>query len=160
MAYTLNNYKCAGVIFEISEIEYTKKSNWPKRHLYIEVPTASGGMQKTEIFKFLVMGEEAKSLDWYNTGEWVEVLFRIEGRWWKPPDEEKKVHLMSLRPIDIHKGENPFEKDVEEMSQDPDDLSPDIMKDLAKNVRDYTREVANNGLFAPPGDNNEDDLPF
>jgi len=158
MAFTLNAYKCGGVIYRIDETEFTKKSNWPKRAFYVEVPSSSSGMQKTEVFKFLVMGDEAGSLDFYNEGEWVEVLFKIEGRWWKPPNEDKEIYLGSLRPIDIHKGENPFEKGVDKVSQDINDLSSDLMNELAKNVKDYASGNKQPELFDK--DDPANDLPF
>ena len=158
MTVNLNNYKCAGVIYRIDDMEFTKKSNYPKRTFYVEVPTMRSMSQGTEIFKFMVMGEQTKSLDWYNAGDWVEILFRIEGRWWKPPDEDKQVHLSSLRPIDIHKGDNPFEGDYQ-INQDPDDLSPDPMAELAKNVKDYSQD-SGSLPFDRDDDNDENDLPF
>jgi len=159
-AFTLNNYKAAGVVYEVGEIEYTKKGNWPKRKLFVEVPTSNSGMQDTEVVCFMVMGDEAGSLDYYEAGDWVEILFKIEGRWWKPPNEDKKIHLQSLRPIDIHKGENPFEKNVK-VSQDPDDLSPDYVAELAKNVKDYSKEVpAQDTLFKRDEGDDNNGLPF
>jgi len=158
------SYKCAGVIYGIDDIEYTKKSNWPKRFFYVEVPSSNSGMQKTEIFKFLVMGDEAGSLDFYKLGEWVEVMFKIEGRFWKPPDKDEPIYLGSLRPIDIHKGDNPFEQGVKEVSQDPQDLSSDLMNDLAKNVKDYANEPGNKKMFDKNGflieEDKDDQLPF
>jgi hypothetical protein len=161
MSISYNNYKCAGVLYRIDEIEYTKKSNWPKRSFYLEVPTMKSMSQGTEIYRFLLMGDDAKHFD-YEKGEWLEVLFRIEGRFWKPPDEpDKEVYLGSLRPVDIHKGDNPFEGDYQ-INQDPDDLSPDYQAELAKNVKDYSAEVRPNTLFDNDGNLREpkDGLPF
>jgi hypothetical protein len=160
MGINFNSYKCAGVIYQIDEIEYTKKSNWPKRYFYLEVPTASGDNQKSEIFRFLVMGDEAASLNYYNEGDWVEVMFKIEGRFWTPPDEkDKSVYLGSLRPIDIHKGENPYERNKKDYKQNPDEASPDHLAELAKNVYDLANQPREPSLFDPPtGD--DDDLPF
>jgi len=157
MSINYNRYKTAGVIYDIGEVEYTKKSNYPKRNVFVEAPTVASMSQKTEIFRFLFMGDDATNFDtYYENGDWVEILFRIEGRFWKPPDDpDKKVYLSSLRVIDINKGENPFETGKEFVSS-AEQLSSDPVRELAKSVKDYSEEKSPANPFEPqPGD-----LPF
>ena len=150
-----NSYRCAGVLYDIGEVEFTKKSGYPKLKFHVEVPTIASMAQKTEIFEFLIMGDDANGFDtYYEKGDWVELLFRIEGRFWTPPDDpDKNIYLSSLRPIDIHKGENPFETGKELVSSTKE-LSSDPIQELTKNVRDYSENNKD------PFEEQQNDLPF
>jgi len=151
----LTSYKIAGTIYRIDETEFTKKG-YPKRFLFVEVPTTYGDHQRSEILKFLVMGDETASIDFYEEGQFVEILFKLEGRFWTPPDEpDKKIHLSSLRIVDIHKRDNPF-KGGEKISESPDDNSPDHLAELATNVKDWTQKQDSKDPFEPQ----DGDLPF
>jgi len=131
----LNNYRSAGVIYKISDTEMVgKKKDFPKRMLFLEVPTTNSMDKKTtEILKFTVVGPECGSLDYYEENTWVSVVFRIAGRFWRPPDDpEKEVHFMNLEVVDISREPNPFEHNQEPESPSADELSPDIFNEFEK----------------------------
>lgn len=157
MAIGLNVYKAIGCIYKIDDIELTKKG-FKKRKLFLEIPTASGENQKSEVVQFSTLGDDVDGLEWYNEGEWVEIMFRLGGRFWKPPDRDEKIHFNSLTIADIHKTDNPFESQ-ERINIKPEDLSPDVVNELAKNVKDWRNEEAKQDVLFEEKDDNEQ-LPF
>jgi len=154
----LNNYRCAGVIYRIGEIEYVgKKKDYAKRLLVVEVPTMKSTTQGTELYKFEVMGPEANALDQYELSEWVEIMFRIEGRLWNPPDRpEEEVFFLSLRIVDMSRRDNPFETG-DPVVEEENHLSPDLMNELAPKVKDFAADTSGLDPLNPEG---YDDLPF
>ena len=153
MVIGLGSFKVVGVIHTIEETSFTKKG-FPKRNLILEIPVAPGDRQKTTPIKFGTIGDDCGSLDFYEEGQWVEMLFQLDGRFWKSPEGEE-IHFQSLRIVDMNKIDNPFDN-PEQLSQDPDDYSPDHLAELAKNVKDYTKTVQEQLPFEP----RENDLPF
>ena len=157
MGLNLNSYKTCGFVYKIGPPDATKKG-YPKRDFVLEVPTSPNNRDKTTFMKFTVLGDACGSLDFYEVGTFLEVLFSVEGFWWQPPEEDReKVLLQSLKPIDMHKRDNPFET-KEKVLDSPNDLSPDPIVELTKNVRDYSREPEKAEL--PFDQDNYDDLPF
>ena len=154
-----NSFKTGGVIHTITETEFIKgkSGDFPKRELWLEVPTQSGMDSKTQLFKFEVLFDEAGSLDYYNTGEWVDVVFTIKGREWKDPSTQKKKLFNSNSIIDMKKGPNPFESG-KDLRHTPDDLSNTIVSELGDNVKDWINENSKSDVLPTiPFDN---DLPF
>jgi len=152
----LTSYKTMGTIYRIEETQLTAKG-FPKRILYLEIPTAIGMDQKTIVRKFLVLGDECGSLDFFKEGEFVEMMFKLDSFWWKPPDEDKKILLESLKVLDMHKRDNPF-LTGEQVDDRPDALSPAPVVELATKVKDYVNEEGERDtLFDGPDD---DGLPF
>ena len=158
MATTLNNYRAAGVIYKISETEMVgKNKDFPKRFILLEIPTLNRmDNQTTEILKFTVIGEQCGSLDWYESGEWVSILFKLTGRFWKPKDEpDKEVHFQNLEIIDIAREQNPFEMNQEPESSSAEEISPDLFEELEKRSEKLKEEMKGKS------DNKDvDDLPF
>ena len=155
MALSLTSFKTMGVVYKVPDTTHTKKG-YPKREIWIEIPTTTMSQkQKTIIVPFLVLGDECGSLDFYTEGEFLEVLFALDSFMWTDPTTGNVKPLLSLKIIDLHRRENPFET-KEDIDDSPDALSPDIVAELATNVKDYSREVDKELPF----DNNEDDLPF
>lgn len=154
MSYNLGSFKCAGTVYEVCPTEYTKKG-YPKRGILVEIPTSLGENQKSTVIKFMTLGDDTTMLDNYEASDWVEILFKLDGFFWKKPETGEEIHLQSLKLVDIHKGTNPFDVPSEAMSQDPDDNTPDHLAELTKNVKDYAQEKSP-GLFDPQ----PDDLPF
>ena len=154
----LNNYKTAGVIYKITKEELVGKNNdYPKRFLFLEVPSLNSmDNQTTEVWKFTIMGPECGSLDYYEEKEWLEVTFKIEGRFWKPKDEpDKEVHFMNLRIVDMARATNPFDMNQEPESPSVDEITPDLFKDLEDRSEAMKKEKT--GGDKPEYD---DDLPF
>ena len=148
----LLNYKAAGVIYNIGDTEMVgKNKDFPKRSLFIEIPTTNSMDKKTtEILKFTVIGPECGSLDYYANGEWVELVFRIEGRYWTPPSEpDKEVHFQNLALVDVSRANNPFKRSQDPESPSAEELSPDIFNEFEKKKK-------GNDRFEPI----VDDLPF
>jgi len=158
MAYHVGSFKIAGIIYKIYPTGATKKG-YPKREMVLEFPTSSYGTQKTAVTKFVVMGDDVQMLDNYSEGEWVEMLFKLDGFKWKSPETGEEVVLNSNKLVDIHRGENPFEGG-ESLSQDPDANTPDYLAELTKNVKDLTQNPEPPDLFAPAPEGPHDGLPF
>ena len=159
MSLNLLTYKTMGTIYQIDETQFTGKG-FQKRALLLEIPSSVGDTQKTTIIKFMVLGEEAGSLDFFNPGDFVELMFKLDGFFWKKPETGEKIHLQSLKIIDIHKRDNPF-KTGEKIASRPDDLSPTPVAELATNVRDYLNETEQRDtLFDDDGNLRHDELPF
>ena len=108
MAYGLGTFKIAGVLYKLYDTEFTKKG-YPKRKLVLEFPTSVGSDQKTSFSTFMVLGDDSAMLDQYEEGSWVEILFKLDGFWWKKPETGEEILLDSHKIIDIHRGENPFQ---------------------------------------------------
>ena len=138
MGLNFATYKAIGVIYDIEDTQLTK-NGFPKRNIILEIPVVPG-RQKTTLSKFLVMGDECASLDWYEKGTWVNLMFQLDGFLWTKPETGEKILLQSLKVIDIQKRDNPFESQEKE-DDHPDALSPDPVAELANNVKDYSREV-------------------
>jgi hypothetical protein len=81
----------------------------------------------------------------------------VDGFFWTKPETGEKILLQSLKVVDLHKRDNPFET-KEKVLDSPNDLSPDPIVELTKNVRDYSREPEKAEL--PFDQDNYDDLPF
>jgi len=165
MSLNLGTYKTMGVIYEVAPTEFTAKG-YPKRFILLEIPLTAGMDQKTTVIKFVTLGDECASLDHYNPGEFVELMFKLDGFFWDKPatedEEAKKIHLQSLKIIDISKRDNPFET-KEAIDDSPNALSPDIVGELATNVKDYVNEPPKRDtMFDEDGNLNDDpdDLPF
>lgn len=156
MGLNLNSYKTVGSIYEIGPPDATRKG-FPKRYFILEVPVSPNNRDKTTFMKFTVLGDQCGSLDFYEVADYLEVLFSVEGYWWTRPEDGEKVLLQSLKPIDMHKRDNPFET-KEKVLDSPNDLSPDPIAELAKNVKDYSREASQDTLPFDPIE--EDGLPF
>ena len=154
----LNSYKTMGTIYDIPDTQFTAKG-FPKRELFVEIPTSTSGSQKSVVIKFTVLGDEAGSLDFYEVGQFVEILFKLDSFEWKKPETGEKIHLQSLKIVDIHKRDNPFETG-EKVADLPDDLSPDPVAELATKVKDWTNIEKGNTLFDKDGNMTDDDLPF
>ena len=157
----LVTYKSMGTIYKILPTEFTAKG-FPKRAMLLEIPVLNAGTQSSTVIKFMVLGDETASLDYYNPGDFVEILFKLDGFFWKMPETGEKIHLQSLKIVDIHKRHNPF-KTGEEIKDKPDDLSPDAVAELATNVKDYINEPhKRDTLFDDDGNfnNDGDGLPF
>ena len=144
MSLNLGTYKTMGVIYEVAPTEFTAKG-YPKRFILLEIPLTTGMDQKTTVIKFVTLGDECASLDYYNEGDFVELMFKLDGFFWNKPEtadeEAKKIHLQSLKIVDIQKRSNPFET-KEAIDDSPDALSPDVVSELASNVKDYANEPA------------------
>jgi len=165
MSLNLGTYKTMGVIYEVAPTEFTAKG-YPKRFILLEIPLTAGTEQKTTVIKFVTLGDECASLDYYNPGDFVELMFKLDGFFWNKPasddEEAKKIHLQSLKIVDIHKRDNPFET-KEAVADKPDDLSPDVVGKLATKVRDYANETPQKDtLFDDDGNlkPEADSLPF
>lgn len=161
MALGYNVYKAIGAIYDIGEIETTARG-YRKREVWLEMPTTvTGHEQRSEIPKFVVFGDEAEYLDNYSKGDWVAIMFRLNGRFWLKPETKEKIHFNSLNLIDIHKIDNPFKS--QDTEDTPDALSPDPVVDLAKDVKDRSRwgdrESEEDDMFKPI-DKEYNDLPF
>jgi len=161
-----NSFKTGGIIHTITETEFIKGKNgdFAKRELWLEVPTQSGMDNKTQIFKFEVLFDEAASLDYYEAGQWVDVVFTIKGRLWKdktkPDAVEKLFNSNSI--IDMKKGPNPFDKG-KDLRHTPDDLSNTIVSELGDKVKDWVNEDnKQDTLFDEDGNlkPEQDSLPF
>ena len=157
MSYSFVRYKAIGCIYEIGEIELTKKG-FKKRWLWLEIPTDAGGKQKTIIRKFLTLGDECGSLDFWEKGAWCELLFRLDSREWKKPETGEKIFLQSEIIMDMHKTANPFEAKYK-IDDSPEALSPDPVNELTKNVKDWVNEKPKDDVLFSEEDDNED-LPF
>lgn len=158
MNYSFVTYRTIGCIYEIGEVELTKKG-FQKRWLWLEIPTTASGTQKTIIRKFLTLGDECGSLDYWEKGQWTQLMFRLDSREWSKPETGEKIHLQSEIIVDMHKMENPFEAD-HKVDDSPEALSPDPINELAKNVKDWKNEKSKDDvLFADKEDDN-DGLPF
>ena len=148
MSLNLTTFKTMGTIFEVPDTEFTAKG-FPKRYILLEIPTVVGEDQKSIIRKYVTFGDECASLDFYKPGDFVELMFKLDSFEWTKEEwseetgkmEKKKIHLQSDKIVDIHKRDNPFIT-KEKVADKPDDLSPDIIADLAKNVKDYSNEPA------------------
>ena len=165
MSLNLGTYKTMGVIYEVAPTEFTAKG-YPKRFILLEIPLTAGVDQKTTVIKFVTLGDECASLDYYNPGDFVELMFKLDGFFWNKPaseeEEAKKIHLQSLKIVDIHKTSNPFET-KEAVDDSPNALSPDVVGLLATNVKDYANEPAQRDtLFDKDGNLKDDpnDMPF
>lgn len=155
MSLNLLTYKTMGTVYRVGEVEYTQKG-YAKCEVLIEIPYTLGSKQKTDIIKFKVFGDDAKYMDQYKGGDFVEIMFRLNGYMWKPPDKDEEINLTSLRIVDIHKRDNPFET-KEIVFDGPDNLSPDPVVDMAKKVKDWVNEKPKEDVLF---DENNDDLPF
>lgn len=156
MSFNFTSYKTMGTIYRIEETKFTAKG-YPKRELILEIPKSVGMNAKTVLCKFLVLGDECGSLDYFEEGAFVELMFSLDGFEWTKPETGEKIVLDSKKIIDIHKRENPF-LTGEKIDDRPDALSPSPVADLAKNVRDYANEESRQDtLFDPP---EGDGLPF
>lgn len=153
MGLNFASYKSLGVIHEIKDTEYTK-NGYAKRFLILEIPIVANG-EKTTFGKFLVLGDETGSLDFFNEGDWVEILWNLDGKYWKKPETGEQILLESKKVVDIHKRDNPFESQ-ERVYDGADEGSSGVIAELAKNVKDYRNEGGND-LFSQKED---DDLPF
>jgi len=157
----LNTFKTGGVIYKITKTKLVgKKSDFPKRELWVEVPTQLGVNQKSTLFKFEVIGEETGSLDWYNESEWVDIVFKVDTRKWNSPEGED-VLFLSLKIIDMKKGPNPF-SEGKDMKNKPEDLSNTLVSELGDKVKDWANEEADHNLddmFKPSG-GDDTGLPF
>ena len=151
----LNNFRTKGVIYKIADEEYTKKG-FSKRFIYVETPTINSMSQGTQVLKFNVFGDECGSLDFFEAGQWVSVLFRIEGRWWKPPDKDEEIHFQNLGLVDMQKCDNPFE--TKEKEPEPEDLSFGLFEDTEKRVKEFVGEKG--GSLGQKNKELDDQLPF
>ena len=160
MAYGLGTYKIAGTVYRLYPTELTK-NGYPKRKMVLEFPTKMGDSQQTSISTFMVMGDDVSMLDMYPEGTWVEIMFKLDGFEWTKPETGEKICLDSHKIIDIHKGANPFEGG-KSISEAVDDNSPDLMTELATNVRDYVNDPAPpaSGSLWDTKVGDDDDLPF
>ena len=155
-----NSFRSGGVIYRITDTELVGKNSMPKREVWLEVPTQKGMDTKTQIFKFEVLFEETSSLDFFNVGSWVDVVFTIQGRIWEPPKEPGVKKLFnSLRIIDMKVGPNPFQEG-KDIKNKPEDLSNTIVSELADNVKDWANEEPKQDTLWDKTDTNADDLPF
>jgi len=155
MSLNLATYKSLGVIYKIYDTQLTK-NGYPKREFILEIPTSTGQKAKTTLAKFLVLGDECGSLDFFFEGEFCEVMFRLDGKMWKKPETGEEILLQSLKVVDMHKRENPFETN-EPIDDGPDSLSPQPIVDTATHVKDYINEPRQRDIF---DDDEPDDLPF
>ena len=158
-----NTFKTGGVIYKITDVIFVgKNKDFPKRELWLEVPTTRGVDQRTELFKFEVVGDDAGSLDYMHETAWVDMVFKIEGRIWKNP-EGKEILFTSLKIIDAKEGPNPFDEKKELMNT-PDDLSNTISSSEGDQVKDWNNPQAvvdvNQGASLPFDDGDVSDLPF
>jgi len=167
MSLNLITYKTMGTIFEVAPTEFTAKG-YPKRYILLEIPKSMGDSQDTVIRKYVTFGDDCASLDYYNEGDFVELMFALDSFEWTKEEwseEEKKmvkkkIHLQSDKIVDIHKRDNPF-KTGEKVADHPDDLSPDIVAELATKVRDYNNDPLQSDMFKQKEGNLENDgLPF
>lgn len=156
----LNTFRLGGIIFKITDIEYVgKKKDFPKRELWLEVPTQMGVDQKSTMVKFESVGDDTASLDFFKPAQWVDMVWRFDGRLWKSP-EGKEVLFNSCKIIDMKVGPNPFEEG-KELENKPEDLSNTLVSELGHQVKDWVNEKGvgdvNDKL---PFEEVDDDLPF
>jgi len=157
MSLNLTSFKTMGVIYRIEETKFTAKG-YPKRELVLEIPTAVGSNAKTVLAKFLVLGDECGSLDYFEEGTFVQLMFKLDGFEWTKPETGEKIVLTSLKILDLHKMDNPF-LTGEEIDDSPDALSPTPVAELATKVKDYANEPAKQDTLFEQQDNG-DPLPF
>jgi len=146
-----------GTIYRLDSTK-TTKNGFHKREFILEIPASTSQNTKTTLAKFLVLGDECGSLDFFPEGSFVEIMFRLDGVMWKKPETGEEILLQSLKVVDMHKRPNPYEKD-EVIDDDPDSLSPQPIADLAKNVKDYANEKGVEDIWKIQ-DDNIDPLPF
>ena len=166
MSLNLVTFKTMGTIYEVAPTEFTAKG-YPKRYILLEIPTAMGESQNTVIRKYVTFGDECASLDFYKESDFVELMFKLDSFEWKKKtfneetgeEEVELVHLQSDKIVDIHKRDNPF-KTGEKIADKPDDLSPDIVGELATKVKDYVNEPQQGDIFEQQKGDKFDDLPF
>ena len=161
----LNTFRCGGVVYKITDVEYVgKNKDFPKKSMWLEVPTTYGVNQKTELFGFEVVGDDVSSLDRFSEGSWLDVVFKIEGRTWKNP-QGKEVLFTSLKIIDAKEGKNPFDEGKEIKSK-PADLSNTVLSDTGDFVKDWANEVGTadvlkkKSIWDTDGPDEYKDLPF
>lgn len=163
----LNTIKGMGTVYEVEETETikTKNGTMDKRSIYIEMPTQLGDRGNSEVLKFETINEDCGSLDWFKAGMWVNVIYRITGRFWVRPKDNLRMHFTSLKLVDIKEGKNPHITG-EKVDDSPDDLVPDPVAKLANNVKDWINDKGTNDVNSDPGlwsqdkGTEEDGLPF
>lgn len=128
---TGNYHQIAGVLYHIGNAE--NKSRQPDKSFYVkefilEIKTSRGGRFYSAFAKFEIKGEDKMYMtDPYEVGDPVVVTFTLDGRKWKPPDEEEEIIFNSLRAIGVeHMPEESKEEetDVGDLFNPPD-LLPD-----------------------------------
>ena len=155
-----NSYKAGGILYKVTEEVYVGEKKWPKREIWIEVPTEASMSQGTEIYAFELFGDECSGTEWLEPGAWYDFVFRIAGKIFKPkarPTEE--AVFPKLKIIDIKKGPNPFEKG-KDIKNRPEDLSNTIVSELAAEVKDWANEPAQADIFKTKVGDDYDELPF
>ena len=145
-----------GVIYEIGITGATRKG-YPKREIQIEIPISYGDKPKTVIRKFVVFGDECGSLDFFSEGEFVEFTFELSSFWWQKPETDEKILLQSEILVSIQTRDNPFDT-KEEIDDKPEDLSPDPIAKLQKDVEKMKKETE--GKLPFEKNDNIDPLPF
>ena len=155
-----NSYKCGGVLYKVTDEVQVGEKLWPKREIWLEVPTENSMDQGTEIYAFELFGEECSGTEWLEEGAWYDVVFRIKGKIFKSKKEPGKESVFpKLKILDIKKSKNPFEegKDIQNTT---DDLSNTIVSELAGQVKDWGNEKAQQDIFKQNDGAADGDLPF
>ena len=148
-----NIFKLQGTVYQIpdTETKITAKGEYQIRHVMIEVPTVNPS-QKTSVLKFKMFGDECDVLDMLSEGDWIEIMFRITGKFWKPPNEDKKIHFQNLDLVTIQKQPNPF-KENKDKDHTAEELSSNVFADVDKRVKEFVKDP-----LSP--DDHSNDLPF
>ncbi len=155
-----NTFRSGGIVHTITDIEHVGKALWPKREIWIEIPTQpSTHDQKSEVIPYELFGDECAMADRFSPGDWVDFIFRLTSRLWSPKDDpSKKKCFLTLKLIDMKIGPNPFEE-KKDIKNTPEDLSNSIVSDLADKVKDYANEESVKDVNDPFAEQ-PDDLPF
>ena len=146
------NYTVEGRVHRIidEEIESKKKPGevFPKRTYILEVPVEKGIWERTSYAVFEVFGQRAFALEHVNTGDDVEINFRIDSRSWIKDGQDKWITTLKLE--DLTKVYQKYINEPVVEKEDAFDYSELIPKQEKKQGFDDDGNWIDNG----------DDLPF
>ena len=157
-----NTNKAGGVVYKVGEIFMVGKEGkqFPKREIWVEVPSIRSMSQKTDLFKIETIFEETAMLDDFPEGCWVDFIYTLRGRKFTNKKTGKEDVFNSIKLIDMKRGPNPFDKG-EEIDNSIDGISSSITSSNPDGPKDWANEpLKQDTLFSKQEGDEFNDLPF